>query len=38
MYSNARDCLSWRMQPPARTAERTLLSPVGEAKSSTEKR
>ena len=38
MYNDARDCLSCRMQPPARTAARTLLSPVGEAKSSAEKR
>jgi hypothetical protein len=38
MYSDARDYLSWRMQPPARTAAWTLLSPVGEAKSSVEKR
>jgi hypothetical protein len=38
MYCYARACLNWRMQPPARTAMRTLLSPVVEAKSSTEKR
>jgi hypothetical protein len=38
MYCCARACLNWRMQPPARTAMRTLLSPVVEAKSSTEKR
>jgi hypothetical protein len=38
MYCSARACLSWRMQPPARTAMRTLLSLVGEAKSSAEKR
>jgi hypothetical protein len=36
MYCGARACLSWRMQPPARTTMRTLLSPVGEAKSSVE--
>jgi hypothetical protein len=38
MYCSARACLNWRMQPPARTAMRTLLSPVDEAKSSAEKR
>jgi hypothetical protein len=38
IYSDARDCLSRRVQPPARTAARTLLSPVGEAKSSAKKR
>jgi hypothetical protein len=38
MYCGARACLNWRMQPPARIAMRTLLSPVGEAKGSTEKR
>jgi hypothetical protein len=37
MYCCARAYLNWRMQPPARTAMRTLLSPVVEAKSSTEK-
>jgi hypothetical protein len=38
MYCSARARLSWRMQPPARTAMRTFLFPVGEAKSSAEKR
>jgi hypothetical protein len=38
MYCSARACLNWRMQPLARTAMRTLLSPVDEAKSSAEKR
>jgi hypothetical protein len=38
IYCGARACLSWRMQPPARTVVRTLLSPVGEAKSSAEKK
>jgi hypothetical protein len=38
MYYCARACLNWRMQPPTRTAVRTLLSPVVKAKGSTEKR
>jgi hypothetical protein len=38
MYCYARTCLNWRMQPPARTARQTLLSPVVEAKSSAEQR
>jgi hypothetical protein len=38
MYCDARDCLSKRVQPPARTAARTFLSPVGEAKSLAKKR
>jgi hypothetical protein len=38
IYCDARDCLSRRVQPPARTAARTFLSPVGEAKRSTKKR
>jgi hypothetical protein len=38
MYCCARACLSWRMQPPARTAMRTLLSLVAKAKGSAEKR
>jgi hypothetical protein len=38
MYCCARACLNWRMQPPARTAMRTLLSPVVKAKGSVEKR
>jgi hypothetical protein len=38
MYCDARDCLSKRVQPPARTAARTLLSPVGKAKGSARKR
>jgi hypothetical protein len=32
MYCCARACLNWRMQPPARTAMRTLFSPVVKAK------
>jgi hypothetical protein len=38
MYCCARACLNWRMQPPARTAMRTLLSPVVKEKGSAEKR
>jgi hypothetical protein len=38
IYSDARDCLSRRVQPPALTAAWTFLSPVGEAKSSAKKR
>jgi hypothetical protein len=38
MYYCARACLNWRMQSPARTAMRTLLSPVVKAKGSAEKR
>jgi hypothetical protein len=38
IYSDARDCLSRRVQPPTRTAARTFLSSVGEAKSSAKKR
>jgi hypothetical protein len=38
MYCCAHACLNWRMQPPARTAMRTLFSPVVEAKGSIEKR
>jgi hypothetical protein len=38
MYYDARDCLNRRVQPPARTAARTFLSPVGKAKISAKKR
>jgi hypothetical protein len=38
IYNDARDYLSRRVQPPAHTAARTFLSPVGEAKSSAKKR
>ena len=38
MYCDARDCLSKRVQPPARTAARILLSPVDKAKGSARKR
>jgi hypothetical protein len=38
MYCCARACLNWRMQPVARTAKRTLFSPVVKAKGSVEKR
>jgi hypothetical protein len=38
MYCNARDCLNKRMQPPARTAARILLSPVDKAKGSARKK
>jgi hypothetical protein len=38
MYYNARDCLNKRMQLPARTAARILLSPVDKAKGSARKR
>jgi hypothetical protein len=38
IYSDAHDCLIRMVQPPARTAARTFLSPVGEAKSSAQKR
>jgi hypothetical protein len=38
IYSDAHDYLIRRVQPPARTAARTFLSPVSEAKSSAKKR
>jgi hypothetical protein len=38
MYCCVRACLNWRMQPQARTAMRTLFSPIVEAKGSAEKR
>jgi hypothetical protein len=38
IYSDARDCLSRTVQPPTRTTAQTFLSPVGEAKSSAQKR
>jgi hypothetical protein len=38
IYCDDRNCLNKRVQPPARTAAWTFLSPVGEAKSSAKKR
>jgi hypothetical protein len=38
MYSCARPGLSWRVQPPVRTAIQTFFASIVEAKSSAEKR